>query len=82
VFPHAFTDANQLITHPEADLVIVLPPAPQHAAFVRPAIAAGKTSTASASDHQYRGYREFAGSRRDESELRPALCYFARFQTV
>jgi predicted dehydrogenase len=39
---HAFTDVNQLTTHPDVDLVIVLPPAPQHAAFVRAAIAAGK----------------------------------------
>ncbi len=39
---HAFTDANALINHPEVDLVIVLPPAPQHAEYVRAAIAAGK----------------------------------------
>ena len=39
---HAFTDANELINHPDVDLVVVLPPAPQHAAFVRAAIAAGK----------------------------------------
>ena len=40
--PHTFTDANELIKHPGIDLVIVLPPAPQHAAFVRAAIDAGK----------------------------------------
>jgi predicted dehydrogenase len=40
--PHAFTDADELITHPEVDLVIVLPPAPLHAAIVRAAIAADK----------------------------------------
>ena len=39
---HAVTDANELITHRDVDLVIVLPPAPQHAALVRSAIAAGK----------------------------------------
>jgi predicted dehydrogenase len=37
-----FTDANELIQHPGIELIIVLPPAPQHAAFVRAAIAAGK----------------------------------------
>jgi predicted dehydrogenase len=40
--PHAFTNAQELIIHPEVDLVIVLPPAPQHGALVRDAIAAGK----------------------------------------
>jgi predicted dehydrogenase len=39
---HAFPDANELINHPDVDLVVVLPPAPQHAVFVRAAIAAGK----------------------------------------
>lgn len=39
---HAFTDANELINHPDVDLVVVLPPAPQHASFVRAAVAAGK----------------------------------------
>ena len=39
---HGFTDANELINHPDVDLVVVLPPAPQHAFFVRAAIAAGK----------------------------------------
>jgi len=39
---HGFADPNQLTTHPDVDLVIVLPPAPQHARFVRAAIAAGK----------------------------------------
>jgi predicted dehydrogenase len=39
---HAFTDPDELIRHPDVDLVIVLPPAPQHAQYVRAAIAAGK----------------------------------------
>jgi predicted dehydrogenase len=39
---HAFIDPEKLINHPDVDLVIVLPPAPQHAVFVRAAIAAGK----------------------------------------
>jgi predicted dehydrogenase len=39
---HALTDPNELITHPEVDLVVVLPPAPHHAsvidvAFINPA---------------------------------------------
>jgi predicted dehydrogenase len=40
--PYTFTDANELICHPDVDLVVVLPPAPQHATFVRAAITAGK----------------------------------------
>ena len=40
--PYTFTDANELIGHPDVDLVVVLPPAPQHATFVRAAITAGK----------------------------------------
>ena len=40
--PQVFTDADELIRHPEVDLVVVLPPAPHHAALVRTAIAAGK----------------------------------------
>ncbi len=39
---HAFTDPGQLIEHPEVDLVVVLPPAPEHAALSRRAIDAGK----------------------------------------
>jgi predicted dehydrogenase len=39
---HAFGDADQLIKHPDVDLVVVLPPAPHHAELVRAAIAAGK----------------------------------------
>jgi predicted dehydrogenase len=39
---HAFTDATELIEHPDVDLVVVLAPAPQHAVFVRAAIATGK----------------------------------------
>jgi predicted dehydrogenase len=40
--PHVFTDARDLIRHPDIDLVVVLPPAPYHADLVREAIAAGK----------------------------------------
>lgn len=40
--PHRFVDASQLIRHPDVDMVVVLPPAPCHAALVREAIAAGK----------------------------------------
>jgi predicted dehydrogenase len=40
--PNSFDDANRLIGHPDVDMVIVLPPAPHHAALVRAAIAAGK----------------------------------------
>jgi hypothetical protein len=40
---HAFVDADELIHHPDVDLVIVLPPAPQHARYVRAAIAARKS---------------------------------------
>ena len=39
---YAFDSVTQLVTHPEVDLVVVLPPAPQHAAVVRAAIEAGK----------------------------------------
>jgi predicted dehydrogenase len=39
---YAFDSVAQLVTHPEVDLVVVLPPAPQHAAVVRAAIEAGK----------------------------------------
>jgi predicted dehydrogenase len=39
--PHVFTEAADLIGHPNVNLVVVLPPAPQHAALVRAAIAAG-----------------------------------------
>ena len=39
---HAFADADELIHHSDVDLIIVLPPAPQHACYVRAAIAAGK----------------------------------------
>ena len=39
---HAFDRWEALITHPEIDLVIVLPPAPEHAQVVKAAIAAGK----------------------------------------
>jgi hypothetical protein len=39
---HAFPDANNIIRHPDVDLVVVLPPTPQHAALVRAAIAGGK----------------------------------------
>jgi predicted dehydrogenase len=40
--PHAFQDPQELIGHPEVDLVAVLPPAPEHAALSRMAIRAGK----------------------------------------
>ena len=40
--PNTFTDADDLIRHPEVDLVVVLPPAPYHAALVRKAITASK----------------------------------------
>jgi predicted dehydrogenase len=40
--PHAFDDPNQLVGHPDVDMVIDLPPASQHAALVRAAVAAGK----------------------------------------
>lgn len=40
--PHAFGDYEDLVRHPEVDLVIVLTTAPQHEAVVRAAIAAGK----------------------------------------
>jgi predicted dehydrogenase len=41
-FAQAFNNAQTLIRHPEVDLVVVLPPAPQHSALVRSVIAAGK----------------------------------------
>src|SRR5258708_13530581 len=40
--PHVFREPAELIGHPNVNLVVVLPPAPQHAALVRAAIAAGK----------------------------------------
>jgi predicted dehydrogenase len=40
--PHAFEDPQELIDHPEVDLVAVLPPVPEHAALSRKAIHAGK----------------------------------------
>ncbi|WP_051748635.1 Gfo/Idh/MocA family protein [Nevskia soli] len=40
--PHAFSDPRTLVEHPEVDLVAVLAPAPEHAAAVRMAVAAGK----------------------------------------
>ena len=40
--PHAFDEVQELLTQPEVDLVVVLPPAPQHAAVVESAILAGK----------------------------------------
>src|ERR1700733_8028712 len=40
--PHAFQDPQELIEHPEVDLVAVLPPAPEHAVLSRMAIRAGK----------------------------------------
>jgi predicted dehydrogenase len=40
--PHSFGDHRQLIEHPDVDLVIVLPPAPEHAVLSRLAVEAGK----------------------------------------
>src|SRR5258708_5259288 len=40
--PHVFREPAELIGHPNVNLVVVLPPAPQHAALVPAAIAAGK----------------------------------------
>jgi len=39
---HAFNNVTQLVSHPEVDLVVALPPAPQHKLIVQPAIEAGK----------------------------------------
>jgi predicted dehydrogenase len=39
---HSFDSAAQLVTHPDVDLVVTLPPPPQHASIVRSAIEAGK----------------------------------------
>lgn len=39
---HAFGDFQKLAAHPEVDLVVVLPPAPEHAQVVKASIAAGK----------------------------------------
>lgn len=40
--PHAYGEAQQLVEDAEVDLVVVLPPAPDHAAIVKAAIVAGK----------------------------------------
>ena len=40
--PRAFGDYKKLVEDPDVDLVVVLPPAPQHATIVKAAIAAGK----------------------------------------
>lgn len=40
--PFSFENSKELIEHPEVDLVAVLPPAPEHGALSRMAIAAGK----------------------------------------
>lgn len=40
--PHAFGDYQELIDHPDVDLVVIPTPAPEHAHLVRAAIAAGK----------------------------------------
>ena len=39
---HAFDDYEQLVRHPDVDLVVVPAPAPQHAKLVQAAVAAGK----------------------------------------
>lgn len=40
--PYAYDDVQRLVSHPEVDLIVVLPPAPEHASIVKAAIAAGK----------------------------------------
>jgi predicted dehydrogenase len=40
--PHAFGDYQELVNHPDVDLVVIPTPAPEHAYLVRAAIAAGK----------------------------------------
>jgi predicted dehydrogenase len=40
--PHAYGEAQELINDAEVDLVVVLPPAPEHFAIVKAAIIAGK----------------------------------------
>jgi predicted dehydrogenase len=40
--PHAYCGAQELINDAEVDLVVVLPPAPEHSAIVKAAIIAGK----------------------------------------
>jgi len=40
--PHAFAEADELIHHPDVDLVVVLAPSPEHGRLTRAAIAAGK----------------------------------------
>jgi predicted dehydrogenase len=40
--PNVFSDYKQLVEHPDIDLVVVLPPAHQHAAVVKAAVAAAK----------------------------------------
>jgi predicted dehydrogenase len=39
---HAFDDYEQLVAHPDVDLVVVPAPAPEHAKLVKAAVAAGK----------------------------------------
>ncbi len=40
--PHYFTNVADLVSHHEVDLVVVLPPAPEHASVVKAAFKAGK----------------------------------------
>ena len=40
--PHHFTNVNDLAGHEEVDLIVALPPAPEHLAVVQAAFAAGK----------------------------------------
>jgi predicted dehydrogenase len=40
--PHGFGDYNDLIAHPDVDLVVIPTPAPEHAYHIRAALAAGK----------------------------------------
>lgn len=75
--PHAFGSEQELIDHPDVDLVAVTAPAPEHARLVRMAIAAGKdvysewpltTSTAESEDllalAEAKGVRHIVGLQR------------------
>src|ERR1700722_20720732 len=75
--PHRFGDVEQLVSHPEVDLVVVLPPAFEHLSIVKAAIDAGKdvycewplTTNTSDSEEllrlaEQRGVRHLAGLQR------------------
>lgn len=83
--PHAFDDYNDLIAHPDVDLVVIPTPAPEHAHLVRAAIAAGKdvysewplTTTTVGSEELLRlaaekGVRHVVGLQR---RFAPSACY-------